>query len=77
MSDVFERVRAVIVEELEVDEETVVESATLQEDLGMGDDFALEFTMPLEEEFEVEIDDEKFQTCKTVGDIVKYLEELL
>lgn len=77
MSDVFERVRAVIVEELEVDEETVVESTTLREDLGMGDDFNLEFTMPLEEEFEVEIDDEKFLSLKTVGDIVKYLEELL
>ena len=71
----FERVRAVIADELEVSEAEVTEDASFTEDLGADSLDLVELVMRLEEEFEVEIPDEDAEKIRTVRDALTYIEE--
>lgn len=55
--------------------EKVTEDMELVADLGLGSLDMMNAVLTFEEEFEVEISDEKIQEFRTVGDIVRYLEE--
>jgi len=72
---IFEKVRAIIVEQLDVDEEKVTLTANIQDDLGADSLDIVDLVMSFEEEFDMEIPDDQVETIKTVGDIVKYIEE--
>ncbi len=76
---VFDKVKEIIVEQLGIDEaekdKLVVAGANIQEDLGADSLDVVDLVMSLEEEFDVEIPDEAVEQIKTVGDIVKYIEE--
>jgi acyl carrier protein len=72
---VFERVKDIIVEELSVDANLITMEARLSEDLGADSIDAVELIMKIEDTFEVSVSDEKAQAIKSVGDIVRYLEE--
>lgn len=71
----FEKVRDVIVETLACEAEQVTMEARLAEDLGADSLASVELVMALEETAGVSIDDEALPNLKTVGDIVKYLED--
>lgn len=71
----FEKLRDLIVENLGVNEEEVTQEANLIEDLGADSLDAVELSMAIEDEFDVEIEDEEFQQLATVGDILKAIEE--
>lgn len=71
----FEKVKEIIVDTLSCEEELVTLEATLAEDLGADSLDAVELNMALEDGLGVSIPDEKMAEMKTVGDIVKYLEE--
>jgi acyl carrier protein len=71
----FEKVRAIICEQLELDEEVVTMDAILLEDLGADSIDLVDLVMTFEDEFDIEISDEALESIKTVGDIVKYIEE--
>lgn len=73
---VFERIKAMIKEELNVPEEKITMEAKLAEDLGADSIDAVELIMNIEDEFEVQVSDEEAQNIKTVGDIVKFVESL-
>ena len=70
----FEKVRDVIVETLACEAEQVTMEARLSEDLGADSLASVELVMALEEATGVSIDDEELPNLKTVGDIVKYLQ---
>ncbi len=72
---VFDKVRSIIVNQLDVDEDKVTMNANIQEDLGADSLDVVDLVMSFEEEFDVEIPDEQVENIKTVGDIVKYIEE--
>ena len=72
---VFEKVKELIVEKLNVKADTVTMDARLVEDLEADSLDAVEVIMELEEEFNISIDDDAAQNIKTVGDIVRYIEE--
>ncbi|MCL2077736.1 MAG: acyl carrier protein [Oscillospiraceae bacterium] len=72
---VFEKVRAIIVEQLDVDEEKVTLTANIQDDLGADSLDIVDLVMSFEEEFDTEIPDDQVENIKTVGDIVKFIEE--
>lgn len=74
--DIFEKVKEVLVEQLDVDEELVTLEASVTDDLGADSLDLVDLVMELENEFDVEIPDEDIQTIKTVGDIVTYIEKL-
>jgi acyl carrier protein len=77
MSNVAERVQAIIVEQLGVDEKEVTESASFIDDLGADSLDTVELVMAFEEEFDLEIPDEDAEEITTVRDAVTYIEEKL
>ncbi|MFQ5874916.1 MAG: acyl carrier protein [Dehalococcoidia bacterium] len=74
---VFERVKAIIVEQLGVDESEVTPEAHFREDLGADSLDLVELIMAFEDEFGSEISDEEAQEITTVGEGVAYIKEHL
>ena len=77
MGDTLERVRAIIVEQLGVEESHVVPAASFREDLEADSLDLVELIMAFEEEFGGEISDEEAQQIHTVGDAVAHLDKRL
>lgn len=74
---VFEKVRSILCDQLDLDEESVTESSVLTDDLGADSLDLVDLIMTLEEEFDIEIPDEDAESVKTVGDVVKYIENIM
>ena len=75
MSEVPERVKAIIVDKLGVSESEVTQEATFTQDLGADSLDTVELIMEFEKEFGIQIPDEKAETIQTVGDAIAYIEE--
>jgi acyl carrier protein len=74
MNDTEERVRAIIIDLLGVDEEQIVPEARFREDLEADSLDLVELIMAFEEEFEGEISDEEAQKITTVGEAINYID---
>lgn len=74
---VFEKIKAIIADELGIEEDIIELESDLTDDLGADSLDAVELIMAIEEEFDVQIDDSAAQEIKTVQDIVDYLEDVL
>jgi acyl carrier protein len=72
---VFEKVRAIICDQLEMEEDSVTLDSVLLEDLGADSIDLADLVMTLEDEFDLEISDEELENIRTVADIVKFIEE--
>ena len=70
----FEKLKQVIVDTINCEEEKVTPEASLTEDLEADSLDAVELNMALEDAFGVSIPDEELAAMKTVGDIMAYLE---
>ena len=75
MSDVFEDVREIIVDQLGLDEDDVTMDSRFREDLEADSLDIVELIMAFEDKFGGEISDEDAQNIVTVGDVVKYLQK--
>lgn len=71
----LDRVRKVVVEQLDVSAEEVTPTASFVEDLGADSLDVVELIMAFEEEFQIEIPDEQAEKIATVGDAVSYIDE--
>lgn len=71
----FEKIREIICDQLELEEDVVTMEAVLLEDLGADSIDLADLVMTFEDEFDLEISDDDLENIKTVGDIVKYIEE--
>ncbi|MDJ0650522.1 MAG: acyl carrier protein [Xenococcaceae cyanobacterium MO_188.B19] len=71
--EIFERVKKIVVEQLEVEEDTVNAEASFANDLGADSLDTVELVMALEEEFDIEIPDEAAEQIDTVGKAVDYI----
>ena len=74
MSEISERVKAIIVEKLGVNETEVTPEATFAQDLGADSLDTVELIMEFEKEFGITIPDDKAEGIKTVGDAIAYIE---
>jgi acyl carrier protein len=72
---IFEKVKTIVVDQLEVDADKVTPEASFANDLGADSLDTVELVMALEEEFGVEIPDEVAETIDTVGKAVDYISE--
>jgi acyl carrier protein len=77
MNEIFEEVKAVIVDLLGIDESKVTPEARFREDLEADSLDLVELIMALEDKYGGEISDEDAQKLATVGDAVKYLQEYM
>lgn len=73
MSDVFDRVKEIIVEQLDVEESQITMEASFRDDLEADSLDVVELVMELEDEFDLEIADEEAEKINSVGDAVNYI----
>lgn len=73
MDSIESKIRHFIAEHLCVDPNKVTDDANLLDDLGADSLDAIELVMLFEEEFGLEIEDEEFEKCQTVGKVVNLL----
>lgn len=70
----FEKLKNLFVEELQIDAADITMEAELIKDLGINSIELADLVMLCEEKFDIEIDDEDIHKFVTVGDVVNYLE---
>jgi len=75
MSDVTDKIKKIICEQLDVPEEDVVPEASFVDDLGADSLDQVELIMAMEEEFDVSIPDEDAENIGTVQDAIDYVEK--
>ena len=74
MSNVTEKVKAIIVDKLGVDESEVTNEANFINDLGADSLDTVELIMEFEKEFDIQIPDDKAEAIATVGDAISFIE---
>jgi acyl carrier protein len=74
---VFDKVKEIILEELNVTADKVTLDANLKDDLGADSIDAVQIIMDLEDAFEIEIDTDNADAIATVGNLVDYIESLI
>lgn len=75
MFEIVERAKAIVVEQLFVEPDQVVESASFIDDLGADSLDMAELAIKFEQEFGFQISDEAAESIRTVGDAVKFIEK--
>lgn len=71
--EIFEKVKAIVVEQLGVEEENVRKEATFVDDLAADSLDIVELIMSIEENFDMEIADSEAEKIVTIGDVVDYI----
>ena len=74
---IYDKIRDVLAEQLEVDRDTITRETDLMNDLGADSLDLVELIMTLEEEYGVNATDESIYEQKTVGEIADYIENLV
>ncbi len=72
---VLEKVKAILADQFDAEEEKITTETTIQDDLGADSLDVVDLLMTIEDDVEVEIPDTEIENLKTVGDLVKYIEE--
>lgn len=71
---VFEKIRKILAEQFDVEEDTITNDTNIQEDLGADSLDVVDLIMTLEDEFEFEVPDHEVENIKTVGALVSFVE---
>lgn len=74
---IFEKIKAVLVEQLDVDPDTITRDTDFMNDLGADSLDLVELIMTLEEEYNISSTDEQIYEYRTVGEIADFLENLV
>lgn len=72
---VLEKVKAILSEQFDVEEDTITPETNIADDLGADSLDVVDLLMSIEDEFEIEVPDEEVENLKTVGELVKYIED--
>lgn len=72
----FEKIKEILIEEMQIDAENITLEAELVNDLGVNSLELADLILLCEEKFDIEINDEDIHKFITVGDVVNYLEGL-
>ena len=71
---VFEKIREILCQQLDIEEDTVTMESSIIDDLGADSLDVVDLLMTMDDEFDIEVPDEDVEKMKTVGDLVKYVE---
>lgn len=72
---VLEKVKVILADQLEVEEDSITLDTHIQDDLGADSLDVVDMLMSIEDEFEIEIPDEEIDNIRTVGELVAYIED--
>ncbi len=72
---VFDKIKDIVVDQLDVDADSVKMESSIIDDLGADSLDVIDLIMSFEEEFDIEIPDDQVENVKTIGDVVKFIEE--
>lgn len=73
--DIAEKVKDIIVQQLDVDADKLEDGASFIDDLGADSLAIVELVLAFEEQFEIDIPDEDTEKIRTVGDAISYIKE--
>ena len=73
---IFEKVKEIIVKQLEIDENQITLDTSFTEDLDVDSLTLIELIADFEDEFDIEIEEDQLEQIKAVRDVVDYLESL-
>ena len=71
---VLEKVKAILSEQFDVEEDTITVDTKIADDLGADSLDVVDLLMSIEDEFEIEVPDDEIENIKTVGELVAYIE---
>ena len=72
---VFERIREIICDQLDLEEDKVTMDSDIMEDFEADSLDVVDLVMSIEDEFGLEVPDDQIENFRTVGDVVRYIEE--
>ena len=72
---IFEKLKSLIAEQFNVDEDSITMETSFADDLNADSVDIVDLSMTLEDEFGLEMPDDKIEDFHTVGDVVRYIEE--
>ena len=72
---IFEKITEILSQQFEIDQNIITADSDLADDLGASSLDLVDLAMSIEDEFGIEVPDELIETVKTVGDVVKFIEE--
>ena len=72
---VFERIREIICDQLDLEEDKVTMDSDIMEDFEADSLDIVDLVMSIEDEFGLEVPDDQIENFRTVGDVVRYIEE--
>ncbi len=72
---IFEKIKELLAEQLDASADDMSMDTDIANDLGADSLDVVELLMAIEDEFEVEVPDDKIEVIKTIGDLVKYIED--
>ena len=75
MDQIFEKIRAILAEQLDIEEDRITMDSNLAEDFDADSLDVVDVIMSLEDEFGIEVPDEAIEDLHTVGDVVRFVEE--
>ena len=71
----FERIREIICDQLDLEEDKVTMDSDIMEDFEADSLDVVDLVMSIEDEFGLEVPDDQIENFRTVGDVVRYIEE--
>lgn len=74
---VYEKIKAIISEQFDIDEDDITMETSFKEDLNADSLDLVELIMGLEDEFDLEVDDDKVENINTIGDVVNYINKII
>ncbi len=75
MNDTFERIKKIIADQLDVEENKIIQDASFTNDLGADSLDIVELIMALEDQFDIEIPDDEAQKIVTIKDAIEYVND--
>ena len=72
---VFEKIKKILADQFDVEEDSITAETNIQEDLGADSLDVVDLIMSLEDEFEFEIPDHEIENIRTVGALVQFVED--
>ncbi len=71
---ISEKIKEIFAQDFDIDESEITPDANIYDDLGLDEIDIYDMVMSVEDEFEMELPDEELEKIKTIGDLIKFIE---